>query len=93
MSEQYGDKETIYDEKIAPLMQEIITVCKENRINMVASFQLKSEQETDNEEHFLCTTLLPLNKEHYPEQYSNLAKSIYRKPSYAAITITSRNEL
>lgn len=87
MIEIYGDKEPIYDEKIAPLMKEIIEVCKQNNINMVASFQLMSENETDNGEHFLCTTLLPLKKDHYPEQYSNFCKKIYRRPQVIAMTI------
>jgi hypothetical protein len=85
--EKYGDKEIIYDENIAPLMSKIISICKENDINMVASFQLQSENETDNGEHFLCTTLLPNKKDHYPEQYSNFCNDIYRRPSFVAMTI------
>lgn len=84
---KYGDKERIYDDKISPLMGEIISLCKENDINMVASFQLRSENETDNGEHFLCNTLLPLNEDHYPEQYSNFCKDIYKRPSIIAMTI------
>ena len=33
-------KEEIYDEQIAPLMDTIIQVCKEHKINMLADFDL-----------------------------------------------------
>lgn len=33
------DKENIYDEKIAPLMTQIIDICKENQLPFFASFQ------------------------------------------------------
>jgi len=35
------DKEQIYDEKISPLMTQIIQICKENDIKMVADFYLR----------------------------------------------------
>jgi hypothetical protein len=88
----YGDKEKVYDEKISPLMTEIIKICKSEGINMATSFQLPSEQETNDGNHFLCTTLLPLNKEHYPQQYEQLCRSIYQKPFALAITITKGSE-
>jgi len=87
--DKYGDKEKVYDDKISPLMSQIIKICKEEKLNMVASFQLRSEYETDNEENFLCTTLLPMNEEHNPYQYRDFGKSIYSKPTVFAMTITS----
>lgn len=85
----YGDKEEIYDDQINPLMNQIIQICKENGINMVASFQLRSEEEDDNG-NFLCTTLLPVNEDHYPDSYRNLCRSIYEKPKVLAMTIMER---
>lgn len=47
-------RESIYDNRIAPLMREIIKTCKENGIPFVASFQLTG---TDDEEGaLLCTS-------------------------------------
>ena len=37
------DKETVYDEQIAPHMNEIIRVCKEHQIPFFASFQYNDE--------------------------------------------------
>lgn len=45
-------KEQIYDEKIEPLMAQIIAVCKENNINTHATFFL--------DEDMMCTTHLKL---------------------------------
>lgn len=39
---QAYDKESVYDEKIAPLMKLIIEVCKEEEIPMVSSFYIQS---------------------------------------------------
>jgi len=56
------DKEEIYDEKIAPLMKEVIKVCKEEGINFLAHFYLA--EETEEENHLHCTTYIPGEKEH-----------------------------
>ncbi len=44
------DKEKIHDEKIESLMNKIIKICKENDIQMLATFMLK---EADD---MVCTT-------------------------------------
>lgn len=53
------DKETIYDEQIAPLMNQIIEVCMANKIAMFSSFSL------DLESGLICTTAL-LKEDHEP---------------------------
>lgn len=50
------DEEKAYDERIAPLMAQIIEVCKERRIPMVATFQY-ADAEGDGPAY--CTTVLP----------------------------------
>ena len=88
---KYGDKEPIHDEKISPLMAQIIDICKANNINMVASFQLRSGKERAEEGNFLCTTTLPVDKEHWPDEYSRLSKAIFgSEPVILAITITKQ---
>lgn len=47
------NKEKIYDEKIAPLMKQIIQICKEEKIPMFADFQYSNED--------FCTTTLAHN--------------------------------
>lgn len=34
------DKEAIYDEQIFPLMEKILTICRENQIDFIATFCL-----------------------------------------------------
>jgi hypothetical protein len=87
----YGDKEPVYDAEIVPLMTQIIDICKANGINMVASFQLRNE--TDEEGHALCTTLLPLNKDCFPDDFRNFGKALYTRPTVIAMTITTGGEV
>lgn len=49
------DAEAAYDARISPLMSQIIAICKEERIPMMASF-LYARDDTD---HF-CTTNIPV---------------------------------
>lgn len=54
-AEETWDKEAIYDEKIAPLMTQIIAICNEHHIPMLATFQYKLDGGGDGG---LCTTAL-----------------------------------
>ena len=47
-------KEMIYDEEIAPLMNEILKVCQANKIAMLAQFATPSESDAD----LVCTSAL-----------------------------------
>jgi hypothetical protein len=49
-------KEPFYDERISPLMAQIIALCKEAGINMAAQFSLGHDKETD--QTMFCTTVL-----------------------------------
>lgn len=49
-----GPKEAAYDEHIAPLMEQIIKLCDEHKINAAATFSL-----TDENGSLFCTTILP----------------------------------
>lgn len=50
-------KEDVYDEKISPLMQQIIAICKEHNIPMVALFQYADSEENGPA---FCKTTLPI---------------------------------
>ena len=41
------DKEQIYDEQISPLMTKIIEICKEHKIDMLATFAIPTEGDED----------------------------------------------
>lgn len=49
------NKEEAHDAKISPLMTEIIAICREHGIAMVASYAIPTEED----ESLRCTTLLP----------------------------------
>jgi hypothetical protein len=46
--------EQIYDERIAPLMAQVIAICKEAGIPMVATFQLDN-----SDDPLMCSTVIP----------------------------------
>lgn len=48
------DLESVYDTQIAPLMQQIIAICKEHRLPVLASFEYRRHGE---EESFVTTCL------------------------------------
>lgn len=52
-----GPRERIYDEQISPLMTQIIAICKEHDIPLVATFQLDDER-GEKAEGFCCSTAL-----------------------------------
>ena len=52
------NKEEIYDNEIYPLMSKIIEVCQREKIAMLASFSIP----TDENPHMKCTTALVSEK-------------------------------
>lgn len=57
------DSEVVYDAEIAPLMSQIIAICKAHRIPMLATFQYSNRQTEEGNAHF-CTTRIPFEGEH-----------------------------
>lgn len=86
------DKEAIYDEKIAPLMKQIIEVCKAEEIPLVASFYLQSEDVSRLDGDMHVKTIIPAEG-NTPEEYKEIATILYPRSKYyaAAVTITSHD--
>jgi hypothetical protein len=59
------NKEQIYDERVAPLMEEIIEICTEHKIAMLASFSVPDG--TTEGADLMCTTSL-LKEEFGPQK-------------------------
>jgi hypothetical protein len=80
-------KEPIYDEKISPLMAQVIAICHEHKINMAATFSLDPEAE---EGPLFCSTVLPVDKDDEVgfQRVNELRRVMYPKPSFMAFTIT-----
>lgn len=55
------DKDSVYDGKIAPLMKQIIEICKREQLPMAAQFYLQEERkdgEFEGQPMYCTTTLL-----------------------------------
>lgn len=64
------DKERVYDEQIAPLMSEIIEICKKENIPLTAQFALKNHRDDDEsqEDPMFCTTIIHATEERHGEE-------------------------
>lgn len=81
------NKEEIYDEQIAPLMTQIINICKTNKIAMVMQFAIPSPDNDD----LLCTTALAA-KEYNPPDHMVEATIFLRNAGQSApFAITTKN--
>ncbi len=81
---EHYDLESVYDNEIAPLMTQILAICKRERMPMMASFQYRD----DDDGAALCTSHLQ-----WPERSSDCfreAVRVFRRPlSIMAMTITT----
>lgn len=85
-TEQLYDLESVYDERIAPLMSQIIAVCKEHKLPMLATFQYQRTEE--NGEGF-CTTSLPFSERGTAEKLTQAMNVMAprRGPRMSTITV------
>jgi hypothetical protein len=79
------DSEKIYDEQIFPLMEQIIAICKEHKIPMVASFQWCGEGHLYGAG--LCTTRIPFEGE--SSVFDTATTALTNNPAIFAFSITS----
>lgn len=83
------DKEQIYDNKISPLMQQIIQICKDNEIDMVSSFYLKDVTEED--EKLYCTTRLPLQQDKTLNACGNILAGTHYACKHSTMTMAIKH--
>jgi len=80
------DLESIYDEKISPLMVQIIAISREHKIPMFASFAYSNDDENG---HGFCTTHL-----HYdgrrPEPLARANAAVRSRHDFAAFAIAGK---
>jgi predicted TIM-barrel fold metal-dependent hydrolase len=90
------DKEVIYDKKIAPLMTQIIKICKAEGIPFNAQFYLKQEREDAEfvNQAMYCSTVIPCSgemcdkhKEHMQFVAESMKYGKSGKPSIMTATI------
>lgn len=88
MTEPTFDLEKIYDEQIAPLMAQIIAVCKKHRLPMLASFCYSSKDESEQ----FATTCLPRGEDEWlPETLEVARRFIRSEPPYMAMQIPCKS--
>ena len=79
-------KEQIYDEQIAPLMKQIIAICKEHKIANVCTFSLIND---DNDGVMYCTTMNILDECDPPEKFFAIRDILY-PPKIPPLMLTVR---
>ncbi len=82
------DLENVYDEQISPLMQQIIAICKENNMPMIASFAFENCEESNLG---CCTTILNDFDDRRVAEFNQALRIIRNEPKVSgfAITVTS----
>lgn len=87
-----GPRERLYDEQINPLMAQVIALCKEHDIPIVACFQIDDDRDTGDDDHqdLLCTTVVLPAGEGVAPQLRRAAEEI-RRPRFSATRIQTRD--
>ncbi|EBS1343670.1 hypothetical protein LJS90_001092 [Salmonella enterica] len=80
---EYYNLESVYDERINPLMQQIIAICKEHNMPMVASFAYENCEEKGR---CYCTTALTFEGRHIKE-FAEATSVIRGDPLFSAFTV------
>lgn len=85
--EPTGPKETAYDAHIAPLMTQIIALCKEHKINMAAQFALDHDAEGAP---MYCTTCIDPDPADVAgdQQIQAVGKVMFTRPRPAFLAMT-----
>ena len=84
MSTERFDAEAAYDEKIAPLMTQIIAICREHRIPVFASFNYANTEENGVS---FCTTHDQSGRD--VPQLTRCLRAVEREPVSFGLMITS----
>ena len=72
------NKEQIYDREIAPLMAQILSICKTNKIAMLADFAIGH----DNDEGLRCTSAILTSDLNPPENMVLALELLRPKPVF-----------
>ena len=78
------NKEQAYDEKIFSLMAQIIAVCKEHKIAMVASFAIPTEEDAN----LRCTSTVLTDDTAAPREFFEAKDLLYQGRGTASFSYT-----
>lgn len=80
------DLEKVYDEEISPLMQQIIEICRREKMPMFATFCFRHDPEHPDGEFGMCTTNMLFDRA--PESMYRLHGTALSAPRFSAFAIT-----
>lgn len=86
---QLEDNEAFYDEKIAPLMTQIIALCAERNIPHICCFQLQGKDIPDDIGGPLLCSTLRIHPDNTASTLMRMYKELKRGPDVFAFTIVS----
>lgn len=78
------DLENVYDEQISPLLQKIISICKENKMPMLCSFAFENNEECGLGK---CDTILNGFENRTIPEFDRASKIIRNQPEMIAFTV------
>lgn len=81
------NKEQRYDAEIAPLMKQIIAICKAHGIAMCADFHIP----TPDDDALFCTTSIPDENGEQPPEIRRAVECMYRRGGPPPMRITTRD--
>lgn len=81
------NKEQIYDERIAPLMAQIIEVCQANKIAFLASFSIPTEEDED----LRCTSAILGKEFEPPEEFMRAWQEIKPRARRSPLMLRTEN--
>ncbi len=82
-------KEQIYDEQIYPLMGQIIEICQQHKIALVAQFRIGNDE---SGEPLLCTSVLATDEFEPTEMMKQTARILVPQPPMAFAFTVSRGK-
>lgn len=80
-------KEAIYDAQINPLMAQIIEICREHKIAVVASFALGPDDPDNPDSQLMCTTTLIDDEKEPTDAQVQAARLLVTGPPLSMLTV------
>jgi UV DNA damage repair endonuclease len=78
------NKEQVYDEQIHGLVKQILAICKENQIPMVASFHIPNPEDAD----LMCTSALLYEEWETPQSIREAYRLVFHGSGHQSMAIT-----
>lgn len=81
------NKEQVYDEKISPLMTQIIDICHEHNIGMLADFEIPNDEDSD----LCCTSATPGDGDQISRRHSRALSMLMGEGRVFAFAVSGKD--